>query len=560
MIAQQLKIRINKALNIPIEQISIERPANMSHGDYSCNIAFRLTKTLKKNPFEIASDIASKLAPDAIIEKIEPLKPGFINFWIRKEVLLKTLSSIQKETLECPPHHFGSTKKIIIEFAHPNPFKLVHIGHLRNMTTGESICRILERAGNTVIRANYQGDVGMHIAKSIWQMRKLITDKPDAFKNKTIDEKIKLLGKLYAEGNNAYEADEKAKAEINEINKLIYQQDPSVINYWKEGRQWSLESFHQLYKRIYTHFDREYFESECAEPGLKISHEALEKGILEKSDGAIVFNGKKNGLDTRVFVNSLGLPTYEGKELGLAEKEFTDFGEIDKCLHIVASEQTSFFKVTFKVEELLKPELYKNKQYHLVYGWVRLKSGKMSSRSGNVVEANWLLDETKKKILEQFKNSDEVAETLAVAAVKYSFLKNTLQNEISFDLEESISVEGNSAPYLMYTYVRTRGILKNNTVATQVTKIMPNEEEYQLLRLLNQYPDIYHAAAANFAPHFIAIYLFELAQAFNLFYQKHQILKSEEPSRTLRLQLTKAVSTILKDGLYLLGIQTVDKM
>jgi arginyl-tRNA synthetase len=321
-----------------------------------------------------------------------------------------------------------------------------------------------------------------------------------------------------------------------------------------------LDYFDIIYKRLYTKFDRLFFESEFAPIAPQLVKEALEKGILEKSEGAIIFNGKKYGIDTRVFFNSLGFPTYEGKELGLAEKEFTEFGPIDKCIHVVSSEQTSFFKVTFKVEELLDEKKYKNKQLHLVYGWVRLKHGKMSSRSGFVVEGPWLIDEAKRKIIDTFHCTDEIAEKLSVASIKYSILKNTIQGEIVFDFDESISIEGNSAPYLIYTYVRTCSILSKDSSVSFTPPTQVNEEELLLFRMIHSYPEIVHSAAQKFSPNFIATYLYNLAQQYNLFYQKCPILKADKKTKQFRLLLTKTVGQIIKNGLYILGIETVEKM
>ena len=261
-----------------------------------------------------------------------------------------------------------------------------------------------------------------------------------------------------------------------------------------------------------------------------------------------------------MFINSLGFPTYEGKELGLATKEFSDFGLLDKCIHVVSPEQISFFKITFKVEELMDKEKYGNKQYHLVYEWVKLKVGKMSSRTGNVVEVAWLLDEIKKKILEKFKNAGDIVETLAVAAVKYSFLKNSTNSIISFDIDESVSLEGNSAPYLLYTYVRTQSILHKETVnSSQYPKeITPDEK--QMMRLIYQYTDKVYKAASTLSPNIVAGYLYELSREYNVFYQKNPILKADPDQKYIRLMITKAVGSIIKHGLGLLGIKTVQKM
>jgi len=564
MIEEKIKELIKKAVLKSQEDFSDEinlSTPQLQFGDFSSNIALILAKKMKRNPMELAEEIKSHMDSHEDIESVQVLKPGFINVWLSKTALIIPLEQAVNETFVIPPFSYGPEKKVMVEFAHPNTHKLLHIGHLRNIATGESVCRMLAAAGNKVIRTNYQGDVGLHIAKCLWGVKARIKKDGEAlFEKLTLQEKIQLLGKGYSEGQTAYDADEKAKAEIIEINKQIYIQDPQIKELWIATREWSVAYFEEMYKRLYSHFDRCYFESEVHEQGLKTAKELLEKGILEKSQGAVVFNGEKYGMDTRVFINSLGFPTYEGKELGLAPKEFSDFGTLDKAIHVVTPEQTSFFKITFKVEELWDKEKYGNKQYHLAYEWVKLKDGKMSSRTGNVIEASWLLDEIKKKILERFKNAGDIVETLAVAAVKYSFLKNATNSIISFDIDESVSLDGNSAPYLLYTYVRTKSILSKETENSGQYPKEITPDEKQILRLIYQYTDKVYKAASTLSPNILAGYLYELCREYNVFYQKNPILKADPDQKYIRITITKAVSNIIKHGLDLLGIKTVQKM
>ncbi|GIW64124.1 MAG: arginine--tRNA ligase [Patescibacteria group bacterium] len=548
--------------NLPQENfIDLQPPTNFHFGDYSTSIALKLTKVFKKNPLEIAENIKKNFPKLKEIEKIDVISPGFINFWLSKKYLLKNLEEAYKNNFHFPKFYFGTNKKIMVEFAHPNTHKLFHIGHLRNISIGETIVRIFEALGNKVIRANYQGDVGLHIAKCLYGIK---TSKIKIEKLKTLEEKIDFIGKMYTLGTKAYEENENAKQEIIKINQQIYNQDKEILSLWQQTRQWSLDYFEKIYKRVDSHFDRYYFESEMAKRAIEICFEALKKGILEKSQGAIVFNGKKYGLDTRVFINSLGYPTYEGKELALAEKEFSEFGEIDKNIHCVTPEQTSFFKVTFKVQEILNPKIT-GKQYHLAYEWVNLKTGKMSSREGNIVEANWLIDKIKEKIIKDFKCDEKTAEILAVSSAKYSFLKNSPKTAINFDIDESISINGNSAPYLIYTYVRCRSILnkKNTSLDLSITKddsIILEIDELNILRKLYQFKEVVLKAGQEFSPNHIATYLYDLTSQYNLFYQKYPILKAKENIKNLRLLITLTTANTIKKGLELLGIKTVEKM
>ena len=315
MIKEQITKELNEALKkmkVDNVVVSLDTPSKPEHGDFATSIALKITKILNKNPYDIAYEIVSHL-PKKItdVEKIKVIKPGFINFWISKNQLISRLDQYAKGVFSFPPFHLGPNKKIMVEFAHPNTLKLFHIGHLRNIAIGESIVRILEATGNKVIRANYQGDVGLHTAKCVWGIKKIIKEQGEnIFLTLTLQNKIALIGKAYAQGQNAYEKDESHKQEIIDINRQIYEKDPKVIDLWEKTRQWSLDYYEEIYKRVYSSFDRYYFESESPSRGVEIVTDLLKGGILEKSKGAIVFNGKKYGLDTRVFINSLGFPTY----------------------------------------------------------------------------------------------------------------------------------------------------------------------------------------------------------------------------------------------------------
>jgi arginyl-tRNA synthetase len=502
-------------------------------------------------------------------------------------------SSAGKEGKSSALASFG--KRIMVEFAHPNTHKAFHIGHLRNITTGESIVRLLSAVGHDVTRVNYQGDVGMHIAKALYALLELSPYKEEVQSVTGVQARVEFLGRAYAAGSKAFEdpsADgEKAQAVIKDINALIYAsaqqyakevgRDPGTTDYlslvknhvhplqtvyalWKETRQWSLDYFDTVYKRVGTVYDRFYFESECL-AGVDIAKQAVQDGVLKESDGAIVFDGKAHGIDTRVFVNSLGLPTYEGKELALSRMETKEFGELDRIIHVVGPEQASFFTVTFKAEELLgfvKPGM----QHHLIYGWVKLKHGKMSSRTGNVVLGEWLLDESKKEILRILETSkaeysesekEAIAEACAVAAVKYAFLKVSTNQEIAFDLKESVSFEGDSGPYIQYTYARCKSVLRKATSITSPESWTLNDEERIVVRRIAQFPDVVVDTAVRFSPSTLCTYLFQLAQEFNVFYA-HQSILEDESGR--RLSIAEATAQVLNNGLYLLGIPVIERM
>jgi arginyl-tRNA synthetase len=535
-------------------------PSDPKYGDYSTNVALVAAKKIRKSPMDFANELVKKLKMQDratfLLKNIEVVQPGFINFWIKDEVLMQHINTQHVASIQ-------KKKKIMVEFAHPNTHKAFHIGHLRNIVTGESLVRLLEAIGVTVVRANYQGDVGMHIAKCLYGILQYEDGKAYISKINDIEERVAFLGKAYAAGSKAYEEDEIAKKEIGEINKKIYAKDQSVWDLYQTTRQWSLDYFEQIYKRVDTHFDRYYFESEVYEFGKKAVLEGLKQGIFEKSNGAVIFPGSKYGLHDRVFITSEGNPTYEGKDVGLAPLQHKEFHP-DLIVHVLGSEQYGYTRVLFKALDLLFP-IDAGKQFHLVYGWVKLKHGKMSSRTGQVVLGAWLLNEAKKKIFSSFDITDNVAEQVAVAAVKYSFLKVGLTQEIAFDLEESISLDGNSGPYLQYTYARTQSVLKKKQIFKFKTQISMNNlklqnEERELLRLLSRFSEIVEESAMRYAPQILCLYLFDLAQSFNLFYHTCPILKAEGDIQEMRLFLTSSTGEVLKKGLFLLGITAPEKM
>ena len=569
-ILNQIKNDIVKAINKALKKelvnsLDLVYPPNADMGDLSFT-AFKISQELGQSPNDICKNIIDNLDQIKGVKQIQTSGP-YLNFILDTEVISeKTLQTIAKLKEKYGYNQNKKGQKIMIEFAEPNPFKAFHIGHLRNIILGESLVRLFESQGAKVIRVNYQGDVGMHIAKCLWSFRQV---KKSAYPE-TADEKVALIGKCYAEGAKAFEESPTAQEEIKEINKKIYsKQDKEINQLWDLGKKWSLEKFHEIYDRVYSYFDREYMESEMIKDSYKYIKQAKEKKILKDSQGAVIFDGQKYGLETRVFLNAQGLPTYEGKELALAHRQFKDFGKLDLCIHNVAIEQISFFKATFKVEELLNEKLFKGKQYHNAYEFVGLKSGKMSSRKGQVVLGNDILNEANSKIGEIIKDREEIkdlkdtAEKVGIGAVKYSFLKISPFKYLAFDMAESVSFEGNSGPYIQYVYVRIQSILKKSGVKIKfknISKFLKEKREEELLVQLSKFNEVVEKSSNAYDPSEIAKYVFDLAKMFNDYYQNVSILNSDEDTKNARLALISAIAQVIKNSLDLLGIKTVEKM
>lgn len=553
-------------------EFDVSFTSDLAKGDISSNIALRHFKQMGfSSPMEAALKIAEEYTQmdDPCIEKVEAAKPGFINFWLSRSYLEDKLHSILKEKEDFGKSNHAKGFKVMVEFTDPNPLKEFHIGHLYSNTVGESLARLFEASGADVWRVCYQGDVGLHVAKALFGIvnHKL---RIEDVEEEPLSSRAKFLGEAYALGAKEYEENNNSKSEIENINKKVYAKDPEIYPVYKKAKQWSLEYFETIYKRLGTKFNKYYFESEAGERGIKIVKENMGK-VFAHDQGAVIFPQDVSGLHTRVFINSLGLPTYEAKELGLAPQKYEDFS-YDLSVIITGNEINEYFKVLLKALSLIYPELSK-KTHHIGHGMVRLPSGKMSSRTGDVITAETMLQEVKTNLKKAHAQmSDDVVEALTVGAVKYAFLKPHVGADIVFNLEESISIQGNSGPYIQYTFARTQSVIQKRhserseeSSSDGVLLRQPADqddnleiEEVLLLRLLIHFPEVVSTTAEKYAPNLIVNYLFDLASLFNIFYEKHRIIGSDR--ETFRLGLTEGVGQVLKNGLNLLGIPAPERV
>ena len=526
----------------------IEQPKDKSNGDYSTNVALVLAKKQNKNPLEVAKEISGKIN-DNIIERIEVAGPGFINFYLSKDFFINELKKVNK--------NFGRSnklknKKIVIEYTDPNILKEFHIGHLMSNVIGESISRALEFEGAKINRLCYQSDVGISIAKAIY----------GKLKNPSYS-----WQESYVFGNKQYEESQDAKKEITNLNKNIFERnDKSVNKLYDEGKKWSIDYFDLIYKKLGTKFNEIVFESQVADFGKKIVEKNI-GNVFEKGDkGAIVFKGENKGLHTRVFINSENLPTYEAKELGLANFKYKKY-KYDKSIVVTGKEVNDYFKVVMSAMGQIFPELTK-KTYHIGHGMMRLPEGKMSSRTGNVITFEYLLNQVESLVKEKIKErdlsqkeKDEITQQVAIGALKYSILKQSIGSDIIYDFEKSISFEGDSGPYLQYSYVRANSVLekaKKERIKASFKKI--SSEVGSLEKLMVSFPEVIEEAGKMYEPHIIATYLIELAREFNNYYSKNKIVDKNDAFSPYKIALTQAFSIIIKNGLWLLGIEAPSHM
>lgn len=547
----------------------VEHPADSKMGDYSTNVAMVFAKESKTNPRELAGRIVeeiNKIKTDEI-EKIETAGPGFINFYLFKKFFTNSLNEILEDEF------FGKNDSkngeiIMVEYTDPNPFKPFHIGHLMSNAIGESLSRLVEYSGAETIRANYQGDVGLHVAKAIYGI--LQKGMPDV--SKSVNEQAEYIGECYSFASNLYEEDENIKKEINLINKQVYDKSDEKINeIYLLGRVVTLEAFETIYKLLGTKFKHYFFESEMAERGREIVNKNLgENGarVFEESNGAIVFHGEKHDpkLHTRVFINSEGLPTYETKEIGLTVTKFEKENP-DTSIVITAIEQGEYMRVVTKAISLIHPE-YESRMKHITHGMLRFATGKMSSRKGNIITGESLIKDVTESILDKVKdrewNNDEkqkVASSVGVGAIKFSILRQAIGGDIIYDFEKSISFEGDSGPYLQYSFARANSILeKAKKENIEYSLNTEKEEILDIEKMLYKFPSIVSRAQNEYAPHYITHYLIELAHTFNNFYGNNQIVNIEDGESPYRLAITKAFTRIMQNGLYLLGIESPERM
>lgn len=570
MIKDTIKNTIQQALenlNISADvEVELEHPAELAHGDYASNVAMRLASEFGDNPRSIAEKIISELEQDLPeeIASVDVAGPGFINFHLSPTFFTESLQTILAEADAFGAEDLFASRKTIFEYTTQNLMKEFHVGHLMSHVIGHAIANIYAAEGAEVKRNSYQGDVGMHIAKVVWAIQQ---DAGSAFPTaETPAEKARYLGQKYAAGDETFTTDEQAKTEIETINQHIYAQDDRQINeLYEKACKWSRESYQDLYDRLGVKLDWQFYESETAPVGKKIVEDGLEGGIFEQNDGAVIYRGDEEaGLHTRVFINSAGIPTYETKDLGLMQLKH-DAYPYDESVIFTANEQNEYFKVVLAAAAEAIPRLAE-KNTHIGHGMLELADGKMSSRTGDVLSADVLLNIVKEraadKIAERLEGEvkDATAESVAQAAIRYSILKQDAGKNVVFDTAQALSFEGNSGPYLQYTYARCRSLLgkaADQSIATEVTE--RPEEITDVERLLYRFPEVLQRAAEHYAPHLIATYLHELARHFNTLYGNTQIV-TEDAEAGYRLALTATTAQVLENGLDLLGIDAPEEM
>lgn len=585
--------------DIDAGQIQIQQTRSEFEGQLTV-VVFPLLRISKKGPEQTGEDIGEYLKANLheVVEGFNVVK-GFLNLVISSQSWLSMLNAINSE------ENFGfipvteNSPLVMIEYSSPNTNKPLHLGHVRNNLLGSSLARIVEANGNKVVKTNIVNDRGIHICKSMLAWLKygngetpetsgkkgdhLIGDYYVAFDKHYKEECKQLEAQYTAEGMSEEDAEQKAKQEaplIKEAHEMLVkweQNDPEVRALWKKMNSWVYAGFDETYKALGVSFDKIYYESETYLEGKKTVMEGLEKGLFyRRPDNSVWADLTKDGLDEKLLLRSDGTSVYMTQDIGTAQLRFKDF-PIDKMIYVVGNEQNYHFQVLSILLDRLGFKWGKD-LVHFSYGMVELPNGKMKSREGTVVDADDLIE---KMITDAYnvskemgKNTDideaearEIARKVGLGALKYFILKVDARKNMLFNPAESIDFNGNTGPFIQYTYARICSILRKANEAgismpeSLTSDVKLKEKEISLIQKLNDFASAVKEAGQNYNPSSIANYCYELTKEYNQFYHDFSILKEEDEDKKLfRLVLSKTVAKIIKEGMGLLGIEMPERM
>ena len=542
----------------------IEIPPKSDMGDYAFP-CFKLAKVLKKSPVMIATEIREKISPDEYIEKIED-KAGYLNFYINNEQLVKeVLSEINTEKENFGKSNEGNGKNIVIDYSSPNIAKPFHIGHLRTTLIGSALYKVYKYLGYNTIGVNHLGDYGTQFGKMIeaykmWGTEYDLTEDPI---HKMVD--------MYVRINNLCKEDEQVLENCRENFRLLENGDKYCTDLWNQFKDLSLKEFDKIYDVLDVKFDSlngEAFYADKTDEVIKILEE---KGKLTDSEGAKIVDLTDAGIETPCIIQKAnGSTIYATRDLAaiLYRARTYDF---DKCLYVVAYEQNLHFKQIFEVAKYLVDEKYAKGLKHISYGMVQLPTGKMSTRLGNVVKIEDLINETIEKAKEiitaknpELENKDEVAKKVGIAAIIFNTLSTTNTKDQIFDWNTALNFQGETGPYIQYTYVRTKSVLEKVGRVPELSEVdfsqLTDESSIKVLKSLYAFQETLEMTAEKNEPAILARYLIEVSQNYSNFYNDNKVLVDDEKVKNARTYLTYAVGVVLKTGASLLGIKMPDKM
>jgi arginyl-tRNA synthetase len=548
---------------------ALVEPPQSAMGDIAFG-CFALARSIKKAPPQIAAELAQQINKENVIEKAEALGP-YLNLTFTAQTLGEAVVSQILNGDYFKGQLIESAPRTMIEYSQPNTHKELHVGHMRNLCLGDALVRMLRYAGRDIVSSTFPGDMGTHVAKCLWYMRKYNQEPPPE------TGKGEWLGRMYSKANLLLEdqvgtAEETTnRIDLTEILHQLESKKGPYFELWVETREWSIQLMQSVYAWADVEFNEWYFESEMDSPSVQWIKELFAQGKLQKSDGAIGYNLESENLGFCMLLKSDGTGLYATKDLLLARHKFENV-HIEKSIYVVDMRQSLHFKQVFRVLDLLGFPQAKN-CFHLQYNYVELPDGAMSSRKGNIVPLTELVhrmeDHVKKTYLVRYQNEwtteeiEQVAAQVAKGAIFYGMLRIDTNKKIVFEMDEWLKLDGESGPFVQYSYARIASLIRKfpRTQANPDYSLLTHFSERQLLQALAYFNSEIALAAENHRPSSVCSFLYELAKKFNIFYHECPIgTEKDESLREARLALSAAVGAILKKGLNLLGMPAPERM
>lgn len=586
-LSQHIKQAFITLYNTPLESVEFQATRKDFEGDITV-VTFSMLRAIKMNPVQLGEDLGAFLSEHVDEVVSYNVVKGFLNLVLSDAYYMSFFQTV------CANPTFGFVKPsddqaVMVEYSSPNTNKPLHLGHVRNNLLGYSVSEILKASGKKVYKTQIINDRGIHICKSMlaWQ-RYGNNETPESTGLKG----DKLVGNYYVKFDQVYKEEikdleaqglstEEAKAQapiLLEAQDMLLRWeagDADVVSLWKQMNAWVYAGFEFTYNALGVNFDSYYYESETYLLGKTFIEEGLQKGVfIKKEDGSVWCNLTSDGLDEKIVLRADGTAVYMTQDIGTAIQRLKDFPDVGGMVYTVGNEQDYHFKVLFLILKKLGFEWAKNLT-HLSYGMVDLPSGKMKSREGTVVDADDLIVEmaaTAKAISQELGKLDGYSErekaetytTIGLGALKYFILKVDPKKRILFDPQASVDFQGNTGPFIQYTYARIQAILRKSPKVTNGDTLEVytlHDKEKSLLKQLQLFPEVIQQAAANYSPALVANYAYDLVKEFNSFYQNVSILGADQTSKvTFRVQLSQAVATTIKNAFILLGIQVPERM
>lgn len=554
-----LSAALNK-LDLNNKSVSLAQTSDAKHGDYTSSIALKLASQLKLTPMELAQKIVDTIPPSELIDRVEVLKPGFINIHLSSPMLLKQLQYFSDSNFDLSSFFPKSKKVVIVEYSSPNIAKPFTIGHLRSTIIGDAIANMLQVTGHDVKRDNHVGDWGTQFGKLMYAIEQWGSIEELEKAPRPVKTLVELYVKFHEEADKNPELENLAREKF----KLLESGDQNTRALWNKCVDWSWKEFGFIYSKLgitFTENGGRGFGESYFEKNLKsVLEELSSKNLLKQSEGAQIVEFEDDKYPPLMISKSDGASLYATRDLATDAFRLGTYGKDVSIINEVGAEQTLYFRQLYEVERLLG-WFRSNQRTHVGHGLYRFKDQKMSTRKGNTIWLEDVIAEAETRA-SKLGNDSSAASRIAIASLKWNDLKHSPQQDVIFDWDQILNMEGNSGPYMLYTVVRANSILAKagENIAKNGGEASLSGDDRDLVRFISKFPEVVLQATNQYLPSTLATYLFQLAQQYNVFYQTSPILKADENTKALRVMITAATAQVLKSGLNLLGIKTVEKM